>query len=254
MWHARAKHAQDMSKQERAPYLTRNAHFVKHAHLPRSIWAAKVVWGRWELDNLRVMVDVEQCPGCCDGPCGMTTTFNDWGGLAMPGLMNTVRQPYSLELDRWQAQVDKSGQRLSLGDYGDCVDGTLTCTGNIFRDMPIIGIDPEDSAYQPVVSRVSGDRWVKSRMTNQADIATAYHSTSRTTLVLHRAKGISLPTNKHIALLLKAFSTRLSGKHLVTTLIQCSDIYSVDRDGNRIGSGDGGLSENGRVLLTFLTY
>lgn len=125
------------------------------------------------------------------------------------------------------------------------VDGTLICTGNIFRDMRIIGIDPEDSAYRPVVSRLSGDRWVKFRMTNQGDIATAYHSTSRTTLVLHRAKGISLPTNKHIALLLKAFSTRLSGKHLVTTLIQCSDIYSVDRDGNRIDSGDDVLPDSG---------
>ncbi|KAI5997530.1 hypothetical protein EDD15DRAFT_348099 [Pisolithus albus] len=119
--------------------------------------------------------------------------------------------------------------------------------------MQIIGIDPKDSAYQPVVSRVSGGTWLKYRMANQTDIATAYHSTSDTTLVLHRAKGISLPTNKHFVLLLKAFSTRLAGKHLVTTLIQCSDIYSVDRDGNRMDSANGGLSISGRAMLTFLT-
>ncbi|KAI5992980.1 hypothetical protein EDD15DRAFT_2196822 [Pisolithus albus] len=212
MWRARAEHARNMSKQEHAD-LTRNAHFVKHAHLPRSIWA------------------------------------NDWGGPCMPGLMDMVPQPYSLELDWWRTRVDKCfGQRLSLGDYGDCVDGILICTGNIFWDMRIIGIDPEDSAYQPVVSHVSG----KSPMTNQADIAMAYHSTSDTTLALHRAKGISLPNNKHFVLLLKAFSTRLAGKHLVTTLIQCSDIYTVDCYGNRIDSENGGLSESGRAMLTIL--
>ncbi|KAI5997538.1 heterokaryon incompatibility protein-domain-containing protein [Pisolithus albus] len=238
MWHARAEHARDMSNQERA-HLTRNTHFVKHAHFPRSIWPARVVWGRWELGNLRVMVDVVQCPGCCDGPCGMTTTVNDWGGLGMPGLMNTIDQTYSLELDGWKTQVDRcSGPQLSLGDYGDCVEGTLMCTGNIFRDMQLIGIDPEDSAYQPVVSRVSGDRWAKYRVANQTNIATAYHGASDTTSVLHRAKGISLPNNEHFVLLLKAFSTRLAGKHVVTTLIQCSGIYSVDRVGNRIDSGD----------------
>ncbi|KAI5992971.1 heterokaryon incompatibility protein-domain-containing protein [Pisolithus albus] len=114
MWHARAEHAQNMSKQQHS-HLTRNTHFVKHAHLPRSIWAAKVVWGRWEEDNFNVMVDVEQCPGCCDGPWGMTTTLNDRGGLGMPGLMNTVYRPCSLNLDRWLAEVDEcSGQSIEV--------------------------------------------------------------------------------------------------------------------------------------------
>ncbi|KAI6143089.1 hypothetical protein BKA82DRAFT_403534, partial [Pisolithus tinctorius] len=48
---------------------------LRHAHLPRSIWAVRVVWGRWEMDNFKVMIDVEQCPGCCDGPRGWTTTL-----------------------------------------------------------------------------------------------------------------------------------------------------------------------------------
>ncbi|KAI6100810.1 hypothetical protein EV401DRAFT_2030208 [Pisolithus croceorrhizus] len=227
-----------MSKQRRA-HLTRDAHFIKHAHLPRSIWAARVVWGRWEEGNFRVMVDVEQCPGCCDGPRGMMTTLNDWGGLGMPGLMNTVHRPYALELDGYLAEVDRCpGQRTELGDYGDYSDGTLIRTGNIFEDMRIIGIDPEHSAYHPVVSHVSGDTWLKRRMRNQADVATVYHATSRRTLALHRAKGISLPTNEHFMLLLKACSTRLAGKHLVTTLIQCSDFYCIDKDGNRRDSRD----------------
>ncbi|KAI6013896.1 heterokaryon incompatibility protein-domain-containing protein [Pisolithus marmoratus] len=74
MWNARGEHS------KRASELAhdnehRNVHFVKHAHLPRSILAARVVWGKWEMNNLRVMVDVTQCPGCCDGPCAWTVTF-----------------------------------------------------------------------------------------------------------------------------------------------------------------------------------
>ncbi|KAI6137246.1 hypothetical protein F5141DRAFT_1288791 [Pisolithus sp. B1] len=103
--------------------------------------------------------------------------------------------------------------------------------------MRIIGIDPEDSAYHPVVSHVSGDTWLKLHMRIQADVATVYHTTSRRRLALHRAKGISLPTNERFVLLLKACSTRLAGKHLVTTLIQCSDFYRLDEDGNRRDSG-----------------
>ncbi|KAI6137294.1 heterokaryon incompatibility protein-domain-containing protein [Pisolithus sp. B1] len=74
MWRARAEHAQNMFKRGRA-HSSRNAHFIKHAHLPRSIWDARVVWGRWEADNFRIMVDVVQCPGCCGGPWEISTTF-----------------------------------------------------------------------------------------------------------------------------------------------------------------------------------
>ncbi|KAI5984766.1 heterokaryon incompatibility protein-domain-containing protein [Pisolithus marmoratus] len=89
MWKARAEHAWHMAKPEHA-YLTCKDYFVKHAHLPRSIWAARIVWGRWdadrrEADNFRVVVDVEECPGCCNGPCGWMTTSNDCGGLGSTG-------------------------------------------------------------------------------------------------------------------------------------------------------------------------
>ncbi|KAI6095499.1 heterokaryon incompatibility protein-domain-containing protein [Pisolithus croceorrhizus] len=233
MWYTRAEHARNMSKQdharstrnahfiklahltkdarfiERARFIT-NAHFIKDAHLPRSIWAARVVWGRWEADNFNVMVDVQQCPGCCDGPCGMTTTLNDWGGLGMPGLMNTVCRPYSLKLDGRVAQlVNCSGQRIELGDYGDCVDGILIRSGNIFEDMRILGFDHEDSAYRPVACHVSSDTRFMYHMRNQTDVAIAHHVTSHTHLALRQAKGISLPANEHFVLLLKAFSTRL---------------------------------------------
>ncbi|KAI6146969.1 hypothetical protein EDD17DRAFT_1649573 [Pisolithus thermaeus] len=48
MWKALAKHAQNMLKLELSAYEHWNDHFSKHAHLPRSIWAARVFWlGLW---------------------------------------------------------------------------------------------------------------------------------------------------------------------------------------------------------------
>ncbi|KAI6137293.1 hypothetical protein F5141DRAFT_78682 [Pisolithus sp. B1] len=165
----------------------------------------------------------------------------------MPGPMNTVCRSYSLTLGGWLAEVDGcSGQRIRLGDYGDCVDGILICSGNVFEDMRILGIDPQVSAYFPVVSRVHSDvDWRMSCDGIQADVTTAYHATRDTHLALRQAKGISLPTNKHFMLLLKAFSTRLAGKHLVTTIIQCSEFYSVDRAGNRRDSEDDSAPDSG---------
>ncbi|KAI6018861.1 hypothetical protein EDC04DRAFT_440742 [Pisolithus marmoratus] len=40
---------------------------VKCAHLPRSVWDARVVWYSTNMQT-NVVVDVEQCPGCCIGP------------------------------------------------------------------------------------------------------------------------------------------------------------------------------------------
>ncbi|KAI6018947.1 hypothetical protein PISMIDRAFT_678977 [Pisolithus microcarpus 441] len=88
--------------------------FVKHAHLPRSIWAVRVVWGRWEEGDLKVMVDVVECPGCCDGPYRTTITSTDQNGLTMPGLMNIVSRSYSLELDEKLAWADECcSQRIA---------------------------------------------------------------------------------------------------------------------------------------------
>ncbi|KAI6135389.1 heterokaryon incompatibility protein-domain-containing protein [Pisolithus croceorrhizus] len=115
MWRARAKHAQTMPKRQGLYSGEFGNRFVRHAHLPRSIWAARVVWGRWEEDDFTVMVDVVECPGCCDGQCRTTITSHDRYGLTMPGLMTTVSRSYSLELDGQLAWADKcSGQRIAV--------------------------------------------------------------------------------------------------------------------------------------------
>ncbi|KIK23726.1 hypothetical protein PISMIDRAFT_436294 [Pisolithus microcarpus 441] len=153
--------------------------------------------------------------------------------------MDTVSRSCLLQLDLGVGEADEcSGQRVALGDYGDYSDGNFVRTGNIFEDMPASGIGREDSTYCPVVSHVSTSDWLPGCMQNQDDLAVAYRY-GEPPLALYQPKGISLPTNEHMSLLLKALSTRLVGKSLVKTIIQCSDFYLVDKDGKRRHSGDG---------------
>ncbi|KIO03647.1 hypothetical protein M404DRAFT_612498 [Pisolithus tinctorius Marx 270] len=95
--------------------------------------------------------------------------------------------------------------------------------------------DPTSSVYFPVVSRVA----VGERGTN---FVTYSHNGK---LVFPRQpKGLSLPTNECLVLLLKSLSTRAAGKHLVITVIQCSGFYEDDDDGEQGDSGDASDSGN----------
>ncbi|KAI6018951.1 hypothetical protein PISMIDRAFT_689018 [Pisolithus microcarpus 441] len=118
--------------------------------------------------------------------------------------------------------------------------------GNIFEDMRPTGCDPEDPTYCPTVFHVPrrglgiSMGWTR----KEDDLILARHS-EHTYLALRQPKGISLPANEHVSLLLKALSTRLAGKYLVTAIIRCSDFYMVDKDGNRRDGGDDSAPANG---------
>ncbi|KAI5985042.1 heterokaryon incompatibility protein-domain-containing protein [Pisolithus albus] len=234
MWEARSTHARDVAEDGPVRY---DQYCMKHAHFPRSTKGVRVVWGRWE-DDFKAMVDVVDCPGCCDGPRKTTITSNDRYGLTMPGLMRTVSYSYSLRLDEELAPVDDcSGLRLALGDYGDYSCGDFVRTGNIFDDMRVAGIGLEDSTHSPIVFRELSARLQADR--NQGDLAIARsYSSSKKYLALHQPRVLSLPANERVSLLLKALSTRLVGKHLVIAIMQCRDFYMVDEDGKRRDSGD----------------
>ncbi|KAI6102878.1 hypothetical protein F5141DRAFT_235966 [Pisolithus sp. B1] len=165
----------------------------------------------------------------------------------MPGLMETVSHSYLLGLLGGLVEADEcSGQRIALGDYGDYSDGKFIRTGNIFEDMRAPGIDLEDSTNCPVFHSVYISSPLARRMDlkNQDYLVVAYRSW-HTHLVLHQPRASSLPANEHVSLLLKALSTRLSEKHLVTTIIQCSDFYTVDDNGNRRDSGGVSAPDDG---------
>ncbi|KAI6019326.1 hypothetical protein PISMIDRAFT_436471 [Pisolithus microcarpus 441] len=188
------------------------------------------------------MVDVVECPGCCDGPYSTTTTFNDWCSRAMPGLMMTVSRSYLLRLDGKLARVDDcSGQQFALGDYGDYSDGNFVRTGNIFAHMRAAGMDREDPINFLTVISISSSL---PQVANPDDLIVATDP-SGDYLFLHQPRAFSLAANEPVSLLLKASSTSLTGKHLVTAIIQCSDFYTFDEDGNRRDLGDNSAPVNG---------
>ncbi|KAI6095841.1 heterokaryon incompatibility protein-domain-containing protein [Pisolithus croceorrhizus] len=112
MWTARAQHAESMPTRDGG---SEDDRFIKHVHIPRSIWAANVVWSEWRAGDSTVLVDVVQCPGCCDGPCALTTIPSDSPStFAMHGLMKTVSCSYTVTLDGREVLVDECpGQRIA---------------------------------------------------------------------------------------------------------------------------------------------
>ncbi|KAI6118054.1 heterokaryon incompatibility protein-domain-containing protein [Pisolithus sp. B1] len=233
MWNARAQHALRTVSNEPDNYSrSRCDSFIKHAHIPQSNWAARVVWGRWDAGNLKVTVDVEQCPGCCVGPLERTTIFNNRDGLGVLGLMKTGHKSHELKLDSSLVQLDEcSGQKIVLGDYGDFSDGNFKRRGNIFEDMPVLGIDPTDTANRlTTVSRVSGDEDILRCMRHRNGLVVTFHEGNHH-LALYQPTGLSLANNQQLMLLLKALSERLADKYLVTTVIHCSEFYVVDSQG-----------------------
>lgn len=145
--------------------------------------------------------------------------------------MSTVYHPYQLRLDGWQVRLGGcSDQSIALGDYGDYSNGSFVRTGNIFEDAETLGIDLGGSAYCPVVHRIFdfGPRIILPvAIPNGYTVAT--HDMHET-LLLYQPKGFSLPANDHLVLLLKALSTCASGKHLVITVVRCSDFRTLDYD------------------------
>ncbi|KAI6120313.1 hypothetical protein EDD16DRAFT_892092 [Pisolithus croceorrhizus] len=229
-WAAFAKKAYDLLWV--APVESRVDSGVKCAHLPQSIWDARVVW-KTRNTQTDVMIDVGQCPGCCIGPYEWAATSNDRDCLNMPGFMKTVHNVHGLTLggeNVWLCEC--SGQRITLGDYGDYSNGIFKPDGNIFEATHALKMDPTDPAYRPVISRVPGDEIVLHRIQSGHGVSVGFRLQDDYP-TLHPPQGSSLPNNKQLVELLKVLSVRLANKHLVTTTIQRSDLNGVGRAGRR---------------------
>lgn len=200
--------------------------FIKHTRLPRSIWAVRTMWGNWPSGNCTVTIDVAHCAGCCNGPLEWKTLVNDWDGLDTPGPMQMagpLSPKYVLYLDGTYVQFLKSTYiGIMLGDYGR-FDSTFKRDGNIFQDLEslaeVLCVDPTDPAYRPVQRSVSGGN----AATKEEDTVIARASgDSSSRLILRQPIGLSLPNNQPLVSLLKALSTRLTNKCLVTSVVRCA--------------------------------
>lgn len=96
-------------------------------------------------------------------------------------------------------------------------------------------MDPVDLALLPVKHEVSTDPvdlalLVKHNIQNSEPvITTCYTDTGRVPgLVLFQPLCLTLPNNQVIVTLLKALSMHLTGRYLVTTVIQCAEYHETD--------------------------
>ncbi|KAI6042220.1 hypothetical protein EDC04DRAFT_1028175 [Pisolithus marmoratus] len=187
------------------------ASFIKHVHLPRSIWAARITKGVWYRGNCMVTIDVVLCSGCCQSPLHWETFTTDWNGVETPGPMQEAgpsSPKYGLYMDGVQMQLLHFPDiQIELGDYGHC-SPTFERNGNIFQDLAA------GPAYDPIKRKVSSETMV-------GDIVTVLASAGGDlTLDLRQPAGLSLPNNQELVSLLKALSLRLVDKCLVTSVVR----------------------------------
>lgn len=192
--------------------------FIKHAHLPRSIWAVRFMWGVWYRGNCNVTVDIVCCTGCCRGPLAWKTSTSDWNGLETPGPMEKASlssREYALYMDGIKVQLLRFPGigAVQLGDYGHFdANFKLRRDGNIFQNCAA------DPAYDPIEHKVStGNATVMAE--DVMDMWASHNSSPR--LMLRQPIGLSLPNNRQLVILLKELSCRLTDKCLVTSVVRC---------------------------------
>ncbi|KAI6106320.1 hypothetical protein EDD16DRAFT_1745798 [Pisolithus croceorrhizus] len=109
-------------------------------------------------------------------------------------------------------------------------DGSFKHYRNIFENMQELNIDTMGLAYNPDISHVSGCKHAFCHVQLPHDIVMTSGSSGKS-LALSRPMGLLLPNNEEFDLLLKALSTHLAGRHLMTTVVQCSELYEVNHEG-----------------------
>ncbi|KAI6022064.1 hypothetical protein EDC04DRAFT_343259 [Pisolithus marmoratus] len=220
------------------------------AHLPRSICHARIVRDCPFSGHINVMIDIEQCAGCC-GPHGHASSLR---GELWPSWFGS----HWLELNGIPASLDEcSGQEIALGDYGDSLDDNFKRCGNILEDMRELRVDLTDSAYSPVVSRVSNYEAARRGLQSQHDVDVVVTLSRDKALALHQSKGLSLPNSKKFKRLLRGLSSRVESKRLVRTVVQCSEFYRVDDRGRRVdveGALEGGNRSTDPGIVTPLCF
>lgn len=207
-------------------------YWVKHVHLPRSIWAAKATFGTQEALKSKINVDVDQCAGCCYGPLALRATTHKLINLPMPGFMETdinFSRVHELVLDGiFVFLLECASQEIALGDYGnwDHESETFTRDGNIFEDLELLARTPGtnlmNSAYRPV------ERTIPQFFRWGDHISTSVVKGSHSPLAMRQPIGYSLPTSRKFTLLLKSLSTRINNRYIVTTIVQCSAYHAGD--------------------------
>lgn len=218
---------------------------IKHVHLPRSIWGVEVInYGGDPLmrlsDDCKVMVDVIHCTGCCYRPATWQFLYGSIrNDVDLPGL--TKYTTHSANIDQHDLLVDgvpirfleaSSSPGIELGDYGywDFDNKCFKPEGNIFQEIKLMAprftVVPTDSSLLPMEHSVEGDCVGTGSNRVTSTLVRDYARQPGGGLVLQAPIALSLRNNEHLTCLIKALASRLTGKCLVTMVVQCSACYT----------------------------
>lgn len=219
LWSARKEHAGNMPEVSKRFWSTPKRepkYYIKHAHLPRSIWAAKVVWDGCTVGNTTLTVDVDQCTGCCYGPLEWKNTANDRHYLPMPGLMKVYTCDYEHRLSLGGVNVgflECGTKQIKLGDYGDWnhQSKSFEPCGNISDNLGAYSMDSANS--QMVSATNKDDDHLDTVITSVVEGCP---------LLLFKPTSLSIPGSREFVSLLKRLSMSLTEKYLVTAVVSCS--------------------------------
>ncbi|KAI6041027.1 heterokaryon incompatibility protein-domain-containing protein [Pisolithus marmoratus] len=196
--------------------LTHAKHLMQHIHFRRSIEGVRVVHGAPCDSSVRctVKIDIVKCFGCCAHKERLALSEN------YPAI------PFSL-----------IESELRPGDYGRVPQGrhNFEPEGNIIEFATCLGLGPfEDDRGIRLPELESVQPW-RSLLLSVPGHGNSHH------LDMYDGTGWTLQANQQVVLLLKALSSHLAGRLLVTTVIRYSDpldlrprLYSTFAPRNRL--------------------
>ncbi|KAL4081386.1 hypothetical protein V8B97DRAFT_17785 [Scleroderma yunnanense] len=123
---------------------------------------------------------------------------------------------YELLVDEVSMEFGQAPDEINLGDYGHITEAKdFYCEGNIFADFKSLTSGQDITPRQHRISAKRG-------YDTSSDYVKAHQSNISTDdpVALYKPLGLSLPRNQRFNLLLTSFSTQLSNRYLVTTVIQ----------------------------------
>ncbi|KAL4082142.1 heterokaryon incompatibility protein-domain-containing protein [Scleroderma yunnanense] len=231
--------------------------WVKHTSLPGSTWTVRTSCILWESSmNYGVRIDAFQDPDFSNvtgnWKCLDVDRNND-PNCDMQSFMIRDR-PYSM-WNQTEICVDGTSMRFfpapsgtQLGDYGHFTDfGDFYREGNIF-DFKQISSQEHSAPRQHRIYQKHGYN------TNTDYVHVPWPFFCDSTITLYKPLGLSLPNNDSFNTFLASLSTQLINKYLITSVIQCETVLSIESCrpwSNYIGSFDSSKLDHTTPFCTF---
>ncbi|KAI5981754.1 hypothetical protein EDC04DRAFT_3082815 [Pisolithus marmoratus] len=218
-------------------------HLMQHIHIPGSIQSARVVHSVPSDSSVgcTVTIDIAKCSGCCayeERSRDHVVETPRIPGLMWNCLRGELPQPCHLSEHYPVIPFPRIESEFKPGDYGRVPQNgdKFRPEGNIIEFATCLGLGPfEDDIRGIRLPELESVQPWRSLLLSVPGHGNSHH------LDMYDGTGWTLQANQQVVLLLKALSSRLAGRLLVTTVIRYSDpldlcprLYSTFAPRNRL--------------------